>query len=213
MEPTYELLTIVLRSVSVSGLAVLLSSTWSIPLALRLTLTSSKLGKMVEDLVNALTSIPTVVLGLLLYMLLSRSGPLGFLGLLYTPYAIVVGQAILVTPLITSIALTGLLKVKDEVWELLISLGAGRRQVSQALVREGLHQILSSILLGFNRALGELGVALTVGGNVRGLTRVMTTAIALEVSRGEYELAVSLGLILLTVSLALTLVVRRLGVR
>ena len=133
--------------------------------------------------------------------------------MLYTPYAIVVGQAILVTPLITSIALTGLLKVKEEVWELLISLGAGRRQVSQALVREGLPQILSSILLGFNRALGELGVALTVGGNVRGLTRVMTTAIALEVSRGEYELAVSLGLILLAASLALTLLVRRLGAR
>lgn len=204
---------IVLRTVSISGSAVLLASTWSIPLALRLTLTDSKLGNVVEDLVNALTSIPTVVLGLLLYMLLSRSGPLGSLGLLYTPYAITVGQAILVTPLIISIASTGLLRVKDEVWELLISLGASRGQASQALMREGLRQILSSILLGFNRALGELGVALTVGENIRGLTRVMTTAIALEVSRGEYELAVSLGLILLAVSLALTFAVRRLGVR
>lgn len=213
MEYVYELLMIVLRSISISGLAVLLASMWSIPLALRLTLTDSKLGRVVEDLVNALTSIPTVVLGLLLYMLLSRSGPLGSLGLLYTPYAIAVGQAMLVTPLITSIASTGLMRVKDEVWELLTSLGASRGQASRALLREGLRQVLSSILLGFNRALGELGVALTVGGNVRGLTRVMTTAIALEVSRGEYELAVSLGLILLAVSLALTFAVRRLGER
>jgi len=208
-----EVIQIVFRSLMVSGLATILATLWSILISLFLLTTDFKYRGIVQDIFNSLVSIPTVVLGLFLYMLLSRFGPLGFLGLLYTPIAISIGQAILITPLMVSVITTSLRRLKGGVWETAISLGATRLQASIVLLDEGLAQLVRSMLIGFNRAIGELGVALMVGGNIRGFTRVMTTAIALEVTRGNFELALNLGAIFLIITGTLTVVVRILGVR
>lgn len=206
-----EVAEIVIRSVVISGSATLLASTWSIPLALRLALSKSRAGRAITDVLSALTSVPTVVIGLVLYLLLSRAGPLGFLGLLYTPVAISIGQAILITPLITSMAIATLAESQERVWEMAISMGATERQAALTVLSESLPAIVTVVLLGFNRAVGELGIALMLGGNIRGMTRVMTTAIALEVAKGEFELALTLGGVLLAMTLSLNVLVRRLG--
>ena len=207
----WEALVIVGRSIAVSGLATLLSTLWSIPISLLLLSHRGRVSKFFQDLFNALVSTPTVVLGLLIYMVFSKSGPLGWFGLLYTPLIISLGQAILVTPLIVSVITAGLLESRWDVWEAAVSLGATRLQASMTLLSEGWVQVLRSIIVGFNRAIGELGVALMVGGNIKGFTRVMTTAIALEASRGEFELAITLGGILIAISIVLTVLSRILG--
>lgn len=206
-----EVAGIVLRSLMVSGAATLLSASWSIPLALRLVLGGEERGKrLVMDLLNSLVGIPTVVVGLILYFLLSRSGPLGQLQLLYTPLAITIGQAILITPFIASLSAEALRSVRERLWETLISLGATEGQAAATVVDEASPGLVTSILLGFSRAVGELGVALMLGGNIRGFTRVMTTAIALEVGRGEFELALALGAVLVSLSFLTTLTIRAL---
>lgn len=205
---TFEIL---IRSLAVSGLAAVLASLWSVPLALKITTEEFRGKGLLTSLFNALVSIPTVVLGLTLYILLSRSGPLGFLGILYTPLAIAVGEAILITPLLVVFAVNAMKDVKEGVWELVLSLGAQREQASSTLVKEALPALITASLLAFNRAVGELGVALILGGNIRGFTRVITTTIALETSKGEFGLALSLGGGLLAVTYAITAIARRLG--
>ncbi len=206
-----EILTIAVRSLVVSGLATLMASLWSIPISLLLLSHENGASRLIQDIFNSLVSLPTVVLGLLLYMTFSKSGPLGWTNLLYTPILISVGQAILITPLMVSMMTTSLLRARGEVWEAAVALGATRLQASLTLLSEGWVQVARSVLAGFNRALGELGVALMVGGNIRGFTRVMTTAIALEVSKGDFELAVSLGVLLLAISMAITILLRVMG--
>jgi len=206
-----ELVSIVLRSITVSGLATLLASLWSIPLALVLTVFKTRLSRVLLDIFNSLVSIPTVVLGLCLYMILSRSGPLGFLELLYTPLAISIGQALLITPLIVSVLSNSLSRIKENVLETAFALGATSSQAYFALLHEGLPLLVRSILIGFNRAIGELGVALMLGGNIRGYTRVMTTAIALEVVKGNFEQALNLGAVFIVIIVLLTIMIRAIG--
>jgi len=210
LELAKEVTEITLRSVSVSGTATLLASLWSIPLAYFL----AKPGRVrgaVASLLEALVGIPTVLLGLALYMLFSRSGPLGFLNMLYTVKAVIVGQAILITPLITATAHRVLRMARETYEEMALSLGAGRLQAMAITLRESTPGLLSSIVMGFSRAIGELGVALMLGGNIRGSTRVLTTAIALSVSMGEHELALCLGAVLVVLSVAFSVITRLLG--
>ncbi len=192
-----ELLGIITRSIIISGTATLLASTWSIPLAYRLSHKAS-VG-YIRSILEALVGVPTVLIGLLLYMILCSQCPLGLLGILYTPIAIVIGEAILVTPLITAVSLYEISRVRARYGELAQSLGASDRQVMEVVLKYSIPGIIGALLMGFSRAIGELGVALIVGGNIKGYTRVMTTAIALEVSRGEYEEAILLGLLLLLI--------------
>jgi len=208
---TEEVAEIAFRSLTVSGLATLMASIWSIPLAAALTHSKSKLCRAVLDVLNAMIGMPTVLIGLLLYLLLSRTGPLGVFNLLYTPLAISFGQAILITPLLISLAAEHLGRVRESVSELALSLGATRVQMATTVIRETGPQLVSTVLVAFNRAIGELGVALMVGGNIRKFTRVMTTAIALEVEKGEFELALALGGILLFITILVTITVRALG--
>ena len=208
---TGEVAEIAFRSLMVSGLATLMASIWSIPLAAALTHSKSKLCRAVLDVLNAMIGMPTVLIGLLLYLLLSRTGPLGVFNLLYTPLAISFGQAILITPLLVSLAAEHLGRVRESVSELALSLGATRVQMATTVIRETGPQLVSTVLVAFNRAIGELGVALMVGGNIRKFTRVMTTAIALEVEKGEFELALALGGILLFITILVTIMVRALG--
>ena len=201
-----EVVEITIRSITVSGSATLLASSWSIPIAY--ILATRCRSELVISVVEAVVGIPTVLIGLLLYLLLSSSGPLGFLHMLYTPQAIVVGEAILITPLIISTSYRVLRNVVDTYGELALTLGASERQAMLLTLRESLPGILASIIMGFSRAIGELGIALIVGGNIRGYTRVLTTAIALEVSKGEFEKAIALGTVLVTITIAISVVLR-----
>lgn len=205
-----EIAEISLRSIAISGTASAIAAMISLPLSFFLCLKDFRGKNLVLEILNSMISLPTVVIGLILYYLLTRTGPLGFLGLMYTPMAMVIGQAILITPLMT-IFMERALDSRKEVVEVAISLGASDSQAAQRLFLDSLPGIVSSVLVGFNRAVGELGVALMLGGNIKGFTRVMTTVIALEVSKGEFELAISLGIILVCISLLLTSIVSRMA--
>ena len=151
-------------------------------------------------IINSLMAMPTVVIGLLIYSLISRSGPLGELGLLFTPWAIIIGQSVLSFPIITSLIYSALSKINIELPETLKTFGAGRIRKLYMIFRESRIAVLSAILSGFGRVIGEVGVSMILGGNIRWFTRTLTTSIALETSKGEFELALALGLILICMS-------------
>ncbi len=201
-----EVIDIAIRSILISGTATILSSLWSFPTTY-LAIIKPRL-RFIIPFMESLSGIPTVLIGLLLYLLLSRSGPLGFLNLLYTPHAIVIGQAILVTPLIIATSFEPLKTAYEYYGELVLSLGASRKQAMFTIFRESSNMILASIAIAFSRALGELGIALMVGGNIQWETRVFSTAIALYVSMGYFDYAIRLGIILLSIEIILITVIK-----
>lgn len=152
-------------------------------------------------LVNAVMAVPTVVVGLFVYSFISRSGPLGSLGLLYAPGGVVMGQAVLAFPLVAAMSYTGLQKLDPRYNETLLTLGAGPWRRMVAIVREGRYVITQAVLAAFGRVTGEVGVSMMLGGNIRWYTRTMTTTIALDASKGEFERALSLGFMLLAIAL------------
>jgi tungstate transport system permease protein len=152
-------------------------------------------------LVNAVMAVPTVVVGLFVYSFISRSGPLGSLGLLYSPGGVVLGQAALAFPLVAAMSYTGLQKLDPRYNETLLTLGAGPWRRMVAIVREGRYVITQAVLAAFGRVTGEVGVSMMLGGNIRWYTRTMTTTIALDASKGEFERALSLGFMLLAIAL------------
>jgi tungstate transport system permease protein len=201
-----EVLEITSRSVMISLSATLLAASWSILASYALT-RSKTASKYVMPVLQSLVGIPTVLIGLLLYTILSRSGPLGFLSLLYTPNAIILGESILITPLLITYIYGSLKASLDTYGELAYVLGGDKLGIASLVIRESTPQLFSSIIIAFSRAMGELGIALMVGGNIKGLTRVMTTAIALEVSKGEFELAIALGAILVLITISVAVIV------
>lgn len=154
-------------------------------------------------LVNSLLGLPPVVVGLLVYLLLSRAGPLGVLQLLFTPAAMVVAQAVLVAPIVVALTASSVEALAEEYGDQLRSLGAGRWRALPTLLLEGRAQLTVAVLAGLGRALGEVGAVILVGGNIAHATRVMTTAIALETSRGDLALALALGFLLVALSILL----------
>jgi tungstate transport system permease protein len=151
--------------------------------------------------IQTLYSVPTVVVGLLLYLMISRSGPLGFLGLLFTPEGMILGQAILIIPIMMGLVISALSGVDKSISDTLVALGATGFQKILEIVKEARYAILSAVVLGFGRAIAEVGVAMMIGGNIRGFTRVLTTAITLETGMGAFGFSIALGIILLTVAL------------
>lgn len=151
--------------------------------------------------IQTLYSIPTVVVGLVLYLLISRSGPLGFLGLLFTPEGMILGQTVLIMPIIVGLVISALSGVDKSISDTLVALGATGFQKILEIVKEARYAILSAVVLGFGRAIAEVGVAMMIGGNIRGFTRVLTTAITLETGMGEFGLSIALGIILLIIAL------------
>ena len=154
-------------------------------------------------LVNALMGLPPVVVGLVVYLMLSRAGPLGVLGLLYTPTAMIVAQTILVTPIVAALARQTVADLDAEYDETLRSMGAGTGARMATLLWDGRLALVTAALAGMGRALAEVGAVMIVGGNIDHVTRVMTTAIALETSRGDLALALGLGIVLMILSLTL----------
>jgi len=202
-DPT--LIEITLRSLVVSGLATILASGWSIPLGILIGLGRFRGRLFVRGAFNALLGVPTVTLGLVLYLLFSRSGPLGFLHMLYTPTAIVVGQALLISPIIVSFVASTLEAVDPEIRSLALTLGATEMGARLTVLSESLSGVILAVTASFNRALAELGVALMLGGNIKGLTRVLTTSIALETARGDVVLSIALAVVLMTIVVAVNL--------
>jgi tungstate transport system permease protein len=191
------LIDITIRTLSVSGLATTLASGWSIPLGVALGLGRFRGRTLLRGIFNVLMGVPAVAIGLIFYLLLSRSGPLGGFQLLYTPAAIILGQAILITPILVSLVATTVEAVDPEIKRLALTLGASETAANLTVIRESLGGIVLSISASFNRAIAELGVALMVGGNISGATRVLTTVIALETGRGEISLGIALTALLL----------------
>ena len=200
-----EVFSVTLRSIYISGFATLLSSLWSLPIAILLGLSSFPGKRLLRGSFNAMLGIPTVVLGLILYLLLSRSGPLGIFRLLYTPLSISIGQAILITPIIVSFTSSALESTDIDLRELARTLGASSSQMHLAIMRESTWGVVLSIIAAFNRAFAELGVAMMLGGNIRYVTRLLTTSIALETARGEIAFSIALAIILMIIVFSVTL--------
>lgn len=189
------------RSLEVSLLAVAVAAVIGLTLGALLAVTRFRGRKLLIVATNALMGLPPVVVGLLVYLLLSRSGPLGAWGLLFTPTAMVIAQVILVTPIICALSRQTLEDLWSEYAEQLRSLGVDAWQALRTLLWEGRYSLLTAILAGFGRAIGEVGAVLIVGGNIAHVTRVMTTTITLETSRGNLALALALGLILVVIAM------------
>ncbi len=192
-----QIIEIVALSLRVSVFAVILAALIGVPLGALLAVGRFPGRNLATMTINALMGLPPVVVGLGLYLLLSRSGPLGILQLLYTPTAMIIAQMILVTPIIASFSQQVLSDLHAEYDEMLRAMKATRLQVMGTLIRDARHALVTAFLAGLGRALSEIGAVMIVGGNINHATRVMTTAIALETSKGNLRLAVSLGLILL----------------
>ena len=160
---------------------------------------------LIKGFFNALLGIPTVALGLVLFLFFSNSGPIGFLRLLYSPTAIIFGQAILITPIMVSLITSAIETVDPEIKDLAKTLGASETEASIAVMKESTNGVALAITASFNRAIAELGVALMVGGNIAGFTSVLTTTIALETNKGNIELSIALAMILLLIAFALTI--------
>ena len=196
-----ELLGIIFLSLKVSGAALLIAVITGLPLGAVTGLTRFPLKGFIVSLTNTFMGLPPVVVGLFLYLLLSRSGPLGFMDLLYSPSAMVMAQSILAFPIAASLSHSAIVSVDPVIRQASVTLGATPFQVTLNIMREARYGIISAVIAAFGRVMAEVGAILIVGGNIAGYTRVMTTTIALETDKGNFELAVALGIILLTISL------------
>lgn len=196
-----RLIEIVGLSLMVSLSAVAIGCLIGIPLGAALAIFRFPGRAAVVTVTNALMGLPPVVVGLIVYLLLSRSGPLGVLGLLYTPTAMIIAQAIIVTPLIAALAQASLCERHREYDEWFRSMRLTKAETIATLIYEDRFALVTASLAGFGRAIAEVGAVIIVGGNIDRVTRVMTTAIALETSKGELTLALALGLILITIAL------------
>lgn len=206
-----EVLSAVSVSLRVSLLATTLAAALGVPIGLVVGSRSFRGRDAADLLLRTLTAMPTVVVGLLTYALLSRRGLLGPLGLLYTPSAIVIGETVLATPLVAALTAAVVGGADPRIRDTALSLGASPARAALEILRETRRGLLAALATAFGRLVSELGIALMAGGNIRGSTRTMATAIALETSKGEFALGLALGLVLLTVALAVNVAVGRLA--
>jgi tungstate transport system permease protein len=203
-----DLMEIVRLSLYVSLTATTLACLIGLPLGALVAVGRFRGKQLVLIVMNALMGLPPVVVGLLVYLHLSRSGPLGFLGLLYTPTAMIIAQVILIAPIVAALSRQLLEDLHSEYAEQFSSLCLTRWQTVQALLWDARYGLLTVALAGFGRAVAEVGAVIIVGGNIDHLTRVMTTAIALETSKGNLALALALGLVLLVIALGVNALVQ-----
>ena len=196
-----DLYEIVLRSLYVTLSALVLACAIAMPLAAYLAINRFKYRRAIISTLNALMGLPPVVVGLVVYVMLSRSGPLGALGLLFTPWAMILAQMVIIVPLVASIAHQSIRELWAEYHDLLISLNTSKWQRIKTLVFDARRALLTAALAGFGRAIGEVGAIMIVGGNIDHATRVLTTAIALETGKGDFAMAFALGIVLITLAL------------
>ena len=202
-----RLVEVIVLSLQVSLSAVAIASVIGVPIAACLAFTRFPGRKVVLIIFNALMGLPPVVVGLIVYLLLSRSGPFGVFNLLFTPTAMIIAQIVLVTPIIVSLCRESLESMRNEYHDTLRSMGASATQSMIVLLWDGRFTLATAHLAGFGRAIAEVGAVMIVGGNIDHLTRVMTTTIALEASKGDLVVALGLGVVLVLLSLAVNILV------
>lgn len=198
-----EVFQIVLFSLRVSSSAIILAALLGIPLGFLIAVKNFWGKNFVLVLVNNALALPTVVVGLLVYSFISRVGPLGYFGLLYTPTAVIIGQFLLATPIVIALTHSAIQGIDTKVRSTALTLGATEIQAAWAVIREARFAVMSAVIAGFGRIIAEVGAAMMLGGNIKGSTRTMTTAISLETSKGEFGFGIALGIILLLISLSI----------
>jgi tungstate transport system permease protein len=208
-----EVLGITRLTIELSGTATLLSVLLGVALGTAVALNKFPGKKLLVSLVNTGMGLPPVVVGLFVSILLWRSGPLGALGLLYTPTAIIIAQAIIATPIVMGITIGAMQSLAPALRIQILALGATRRQMVWILIKEARLPLMAAVMAGFGGVVSEVGASIMVGGNIKGYTRVLTTATVMETGRGEFDVAIALSIVLLLASLAinyaLTLVQQR----
>jgi tungstate transport system permease protein len=202
-----DLVEITIRSLQVTLCALAIASAIALPLAALLSVRRFRFRRVTIAVLNALMGLPPVVVGLVVYVLLSRSGPFGVLGLLFTPTAMIIAQVIIIVPLIASIAHQSLRELWSDYHDLLISMNTTQSQRIRTLLWDGRRALLTASLAGFGRAIGEVGAIMIVGGNIDHATRVLTTAIALETGKGDFALALGLGFVLIAMAITVNIAI------
>jgi tungstate transport system permease protein len=197
-------LEIIYRTLQVSGTATLISVLIGLPLGTVLALSSFPGRKIVVSFINLGMGLPPVVVGLWVWLTLSRYGPLGFLGLLYTPTAMVIAQAIIASPIVTGFTIAAIQSLNPKIRLQILALGASRLQLLWLLLREARLGLLAAVIAGVGGVISEVGASIMVGGNLKGSTVVLTTATVLEVNKGNYEIATAFSIILLTLAFGIT---------
>jgi len=208
-----EVMEIAGRSLRISVTSALLASLICLPLSSLIHFHHFRGRRILINLIQTFFSIPTVAIGLFVFVLFSRAGPLGGLSLLFTPVVMVVGQMILITPILLGLTISALSGVDKTISDTARSLGASGFQTAIVVLREARFAVMAAIIMGFGRAISEVGIALMVGGNIRGFTRVITTAISLETSKGDLELSIALGIILISIALVINIILNRIQQR
>src|SRR4030067_1253238 len=201
-----ELYSIVFLSLKVSGGALLLAAFIGLPVGSVLGLKKFHGRDFIISLLNAFMGLPPVVVGLVLYLILSRSGPLGFMGILYSPSAMIIAQTLLAVPIIAALSHSSIIAVDDIVRKSALTLGATPLQAAIKVIAEARDGIMAALIAALGRVIAEGGAILIVGGNIAGYTRVMTTTIALETDKGNFELAIALGVVLIFIALCINVI-------
>jgi tungstate transport system permease protein len=208
-----EVLQITGLTLAISFSSTIIATLICLPLGSLINFNSFHGKRTLINFIQTFYSVPTVAVGLLIFLLFSRAGPLGFLELLFTPTIMVIGQVVLISPIILGLTISALSGVDKIAYETAVAMGASRFQAATTVIGEARFAIYSTIILGFGRAISEVGLALMVGGNIRGYTRVITTAISLETSKGDIVLSIALGIILISLALIINFAFNRLQQR
>ena len=207
------MLEITLRTLAISLSSTALAALIWVPLGCLIYFHDFRGKRLLVNIIQSFYSLPTVCVGLLVFMAFSQEGPLGYFGILFTPVVMVIGQVFLIGPLVTGLTISALNGVGPEIRDTAVSMGASRFQTVQTVLVEARYATLTAVLIGFGRAISEVGVAIMVGGNIAGYTRVLSTAIALETTQGERAEPLMLGAILIALALTVSILVNRLQQR
>ncbi len=208
-----EVMAITLLSLWVSGTATLISLFIGISVGVAVALTRFTGKKIVVSLINTGMALPPVVVGLFVTIFLWRNGPLGFFGLLYTPTAMVIAQTVIATPIVMGITLAAIQQLPQKLRLQILALGATRIQMVWLLIREAKLPLLAAVMAGFGGVISEVGASIMVGGNIKGYSRVLTTATVMETSRGNFDIAIALGIILLLLAYLINLILTQIQQR
>lgn len=200
-----ELLSIVWVSIKVSTFSTLLASLIGVPIGVTIAFESFRGKRLVITVLNTLLAVPTVAIGLFVYALISRRAIFGSLGLLYTQKAIVIGQTMLIIPVVATFTIAAIHHIDSRYRKTALTLGANRLQSALIVIREARYGIIAAVVAAFGRVISEVGISMMLGGNAKGFTRTITTAMALEYDKGEFVLSVALGVILLSLAFGLNL--------
>ncbi|MFH0846891.1 MAG: ABC transporter permease [Chloroflexota bacterium] len=204
-----EVVEISWRSLRISATATLIGAALCIPMGSIIHFNRFRGKAALVNLIQTLYSVPTVVIGLLVYIFFSHAGPFGAIDLLFSPTIMIIGEVLLIIPLLTGLIVSALSGVDRAITDTALGLGASRLQMVVTVIKEARFGVMATVILGFGRAISEVGLALMVGGNIYGYTRVLTTAISLEVGKGNIELSIALGIILLLIALIVNIILNR----